>query len=294
MKKLLLLSAFLGLTQINAQTTIFQENWDGQGPGISAWTLYNVDGLTPVGPTGTDGEPLSYLVQNAWNVLSLAAIQTASPGFTGYPTAATGMSGNIIASNSWYTPAGTSNDWLVSPQITIPAGATNVNLTWSATSMGATAYLEDYKVYISTTGNQVSNFTTLLLNVQNEPNTGSARTVNLSSYVGQNIRIAFRNDSNDQYVMFLDNIKIAGNNILSTDEISKSKTAAIFPNPTKGEVTIKSDKKIKLTSVSDLSGKVISRGNFEKVDLSSSPKGTYLLQVEFTDGSKKTEKIIKD
>lgn len=292
MKKFLLLSAFLGLAQINAQTTIFQENWDGQGPGISAWTLYNVDGLTPVGPTGTDGEPLSYLVQNAWNVLSLAAIQGANPAFTAYPTAATGMSGNIIASNSWYTPAGTSNDWLVSPQITIPAGATNVNLTWSATSMGATAFLEDYKVYISTTGNQVSNFTTLLLNVQNEPNTGSARTVSLSSYAGQNVRIAFRNDSNDQYVMFLDNIKIAGTT-LATDEVSKSKTN-IFPNPTKGVVNIKTDKKIKSTSILDLSGKIISRGNSEKVDLSSFTKGTYLLQVEFADGTTSTEKIIKD
>lgn len=292
MKKFLLLSALLGLAQINAQTTIFQENWDGQGPGISAWTLYNVDGLTPVGPTGVDGEPLSYLVQNAWNVLSLAAIQGANPAFTAYPTAATGMSGNIIASNSWYTPAGISNDWLVSPQITIPTGATNVNLTWSATSMGATAFLEDYKVYISTTGNQVSNFTTLLLNVQNEPNTGSARTVSLSSYAGQNVRIAFRNDSNDQYVMFLDNIKIAGNT-LGTDEVSKSKTN-IFPNPTKGEVNIKTDKKIKSTLVLDLSGKVISKGDSEKVDLSSFTKGTYLLQVEFADGTTSTEKIIKD
>lgn len=293
MKKFLLLSIFLGLAQINAQTTIFQENWDGQGPGISAWTLYNVDGLTPVGPTGSDGEPLSYLVQNAWNVLSLAAIQGANPAFTAYPTAATGMAGNIIASNSWYTPAGVANDWLVSPQITIPTGATNVNLTWSATSMGATAFLEDYKVYISTTGNQVSNFTTLLLNVQNEPNTGSARTVNLSSYAGQNIRIAFRNDSNDQYVMFLDNIKIAGNNILATDEVSKSKTS-IYPNPTKGEVNIKTDKKIKSTTVLDLSGKVLTTGSSEKVNLSAFTKGTYLVKVEFSDGSSKTEKIIKD
>jgi len=203
------------------------------------------------------------------------------------------MSGNIIASNSWYTPAGTANDWLVSPQITIPTGATNVNLTWSATSLGDTAFLEDYKVYISTTGNQVSNFTTLLLNVQNEPNTGSARTVNLSSYAGQNVRIAFRNDSNDQYVMFLDNIKIAGNNILSTTEVTKSVTS-IYPNPTKGEINIKTDKKIKSSTVLDLSGKVLLQTSSEKANISSFTKGTYLLKVEFADGTSQTEKIIKD
>lgn len=293
MKKLLLSIVFVGFSSINAQTTIFQENWDGQGPGISAWTLYNVDNRTPVGPAGTDGEALSFLIQDAWTVLSLADIQGANPGFTAYPAAATGMGGNIIASNSWYTPAGVANDWLVSPQITIPAGATNVNLTWSATSMGATAFLEDYKVYISTTGNQVANFQTILKNVQNEPNTGNTHTVNISSYAGQNVRIAFRNDSNDQYVMFLDNIKISANNVLSTNDISTSKTN-IFPNPTKGEVNIKTNKKIRSTSVLDMSGKVVSIGDSEKVDLSSFTKGTYILQVEYADGTNSTEKIIKN
>ncbi|NMR33666.1 T9SS type A sorting domain-containing protein [Chryseobacterium aquaticum] len=281
------------ITQLNAQTTIFQENWDGQGPGISAWTLYNVDNKTPVGPAGTDGEALSFLIQDAWNVLSLADIQGANSAYTAYPAAATGMAGNIIASNSWYTPAGIANDWLVSPQINIPTGATNVNLTWSATSLGDTAFLEDYKVYISTTGNQVANFTTILKNVQNEPNTGNTHTVNISSYAGQNVRIAFRNDGNDQYVMFLDNIKIAANNVLATDEVSKSKTD-IYPNPTKGEINIKTDKKIKSFTVFDLSGKVLLQSSSEKLNISSFAKGTYLVKVEFADGSTKTEKVIKD
>ncbi|MFY1045445.1 T9SS type A sorting domain-containing protein [Chryseobacterium sp. GP-SGM7] len=68
----------------------------------------------------------------------------------------------------------------------------------------------------------------------------------------------------------------------------------IFPNPTKGEVNIKTDKKIKSTSVLDLSGKIVSRGDSGKVDLSSFTKGTYLLQVEFADGTTSTEKIIKN
>jgi hypothetical protein len=293
MKKLLLFALFIGLAKTNAQTTIFQENWDGQGPGISAWTLYNVDNLTPVAPTTPGGGALSALITNAWNVLSLANIQSATPTYTGYPAGATGMSGNIIASNSWYNPVGTANDWLVSPQISIPTGATNVNLTWSATSMGDASFLEDYKVYVSTTGNQVANFTTVLKDVQNQPSTGSTHTVDMTSYAGQNVRIAFRNDSNDQYVMFLDNIRIAANNVLSTDEVSKSKTD-IYPNPTKGEINIKTDKKIKSSAVFDLSGKVLLQSSSEKVNISSFAKGTYLVKVEFADGSTKTEKVIKE
>lgn len=294
MKKLLLSFALIGFYQLNAQTTIFQENWDGQGPGISAWTLYNIDNRIPVGPGGINGEALSFLIQDAWTVLSLADIQGASPSYQSYPAAATGMSGNVIASNSWYTPPGAANDWLVSPQVTVPPGATNVNLTWSATSMGETAYLEDYKVYISTTGNQVSDFTTILKTVLNESNTGAAHSVDISSYAGQNIRIAFRNDSNDQYVMFLDNIKITANNVLATNEVSKARTTNIYPNPTKGEINIKTDKKIKSSSVLDLSGKSVLSTASEKADLSSLPKGTYLIQIEFADGTSTTEKIIKE
>lgn len=88
--------------------------------------------------------------------------------------------------------------------------------------------------------------------------------------------------------------KLTGSLAVNNIANQKSTQMNIFPNPTKGEVNIKTDKKIKSTSVIDLSGKVISRGNSEKVNLSSVAKGTYLLQVEFTDGSSKTEKIIKD
>jgi hypothetical protein len=96
MKRLLLMLTLLAGTFGNAQTTIFQENWDGQGPGIGSWILYNLDGLTPVGPAGTQGEPLSFLVQDAWNVLSLAEITGANAAYTAHPAGATGMANNIL------------------------------------------------------------------------------------------------------------------------------------------------------------------------------------------------------
>ena len=36
---------------------IFQENWDGNGPGIMAWTIIDGDGNTPAEPVNymTDG-----------------------------------------------------------------------------------------------------------------------------------------------------------------------------------------------------------------------------------------------
>ena len=282
--KQLLLTAAIAISSLSvAQTTLFQENWDGAGPGISGWTLYNVDGLTPISLYEAGGDGLPELITNAWNVLSLAQIGDSGDDHYGYtyPPAATGMSGNVAVSNSWYDPAGTANDWLVSPQITIPASAIGTKLTWSATSLGATAYLEDYKVYISTTGNQVSNFTTVLKNVVNQPNTGSFHTVDISSYAGQNVYIAFRNDSNDQYVMLLDNIKVETQNTLATVENSGKTKVAVYPNPATDVLNVDGIKKTDKVQVYDASGKLINvKINDGKVNISNLNKGNYILKID--------------
>lgn len=87
--------------------------------------------------------------------------------------------------------------------------------------------------------------------------------------------------------------KLSGS--LNVSDINKNiKPFSIHPNPTKGEINIKTDSKIKSSTVFDLSGKMLLQTSSEKINVSSFAKGTYLVKVEFTDGSTKTEKIIKD
>jgi len=117
--------------------------------------------------------------------------------------------------------------------------------------------------------------------------------ISLTPYVGQaNVKVRFRYVANDADAVAIDNVQVLAGT-LATDEVSKSKTD-VYPNPTKGEINIKTDKKIKSSTVFDLSGKALLQSNSEKVNISSFTKGTYLLKVEFADGSTKTEKIIKD
>lgn len=300
MKKILLKVLLLMTFLTNAQTTIFAEDWDGNGPGISEWTLYNLDNRTPVGPGGTDGEALSFLIQDAWTVLSFEQIQGANPLFEAYPAAATGMEGNIIASNSWYTPVGIANDWLVSPLITIPAGATNISLNWAATSLGATAFLEDYRVHLSPTGgSQVANFTTLLIDVNNELNTGNYRTQVLNNNLaGTSIRFAFQNDGNDQYVMFLDNITLTATVPMSSNEFFAN-NLKLYPNPTKDIINLSSSTTlINNVSVTDLNGRIVKSFNLSgisqtELNVSDLTSGMYFVSVE-TDLGKGTTKIVKN
>lgn len=198
MKKLLLLSfALFGFNQVATSQIVFQENWDGAGPGIAGWTLYNVDNLTPNAAVN--------FVNGAW------------------ASSAEEFDNRVALSTSWYTPAGTSNDWLVSPSIAIPAGSSR--LYWDARAFDAT-YKDSYKVFISTTGNAVANFTTQLF-VQGNGTTGSTgenvtwtrRFVDLpASAAGQNVYIAFQNFSNDMFLMAVDNIHIVNNLTCSAPE----------------------------------------------------------------------------
>ncbi|MCU7614401.1 T9SS type A sorting domain-containing protein [Chryseobacterium sp. GMJ5] len=83
---------------------------------------------------------------------------------------------------------------------------------------------------------------------------------------------------------------------LGTNDLSvTAKSTSVYPNPTKGEINIKSDSKIKSTTVFDLSGKKLLQTSSDKViNIGAFVKGTYLVKVDFADGSTKTEKVIKD
>jgi hypothetical protein len=166
----------------NAQ--IFQSGFESVNGPLSQWTLYNQDNLTP-------NTNVSY-VNGAW-VQSLSEFDN-----------------NVALSTSWYTPAGVSNDWMVSPAISLPSGSST--LYWQARAYDAT-YPDSYKVYVSTTGNTPSDFTTPLLTVGNgtltgESNTWQNKSIDLSSFAGQTVYIAFQNFSNDMFLLGIDNVYV--------------------------------------------------------------------------------------
>ncbi|WP_223608545.1 T9SS type A sorting domain-containing protein [Chryseobacterium sp. OSA05B] len=118
----------------------------------------------------------------------------------------------------------------------------------------------------------------------------------LTAYAGQaNVKIRFQYIANDADAISIDDIQVLGSATLGTQETSsKSKeSVALYPNPTKGEINIKTDQKIKSTTVFDMTGKSLLQNDTEKADISSLPKGTYLVKISFADGSTSTRKVIK-
>lgn len=186
-KTLLTLGMSVLLIQaVDAQ--IFSEDFEsvpltsGTGNLPAGWAQYNVDGLTPA-------SNMSFMGSDAWKVRSVNGTKAA-------------------VSTSWYSSAGTSNDWMVTPSITIPASG-NIFLKFKEYAPDP-SFSDGYQVYISTTGNTVADFTgspVLSVNAANS-NDFTTKLVDLSAYYGQTIYIAFRNNSFDKFLLYIDDVEV--------------------------------------------------------------------------------------
>ncbi|MEM6629702.1 MAG: choice-of-anchor J domain-containing protein [Bacteroidota bacterium] len=113
----------------------------------------------------------------------------------------------VAASSSRYSTPGRSDDWLITPQIAIPDSGVYL-LQWRAASLGLNLR-DGYEVYVSTTGDQVEDFTQSIFSINQERPTWITRKVSLADFAGQNVYVAFRNNSDDKFILFLDDVYIA-------------------------------------------------------------------------------------
>ena len=115
-----------------------------------------------------------------------------------------------LGSASWYNVALTPDNWLFMPAMQLPAGQ-QIHLKWWIKGMDPSFAAENYSVMISTTGGttaaDISNYTTLLTGTT----TGSwaQKDINLSSYAGQTVYIAFRHHNvTDMFYLVIDDVEV--------------------------------------------------------------------------------------
>lgn len=184
-----LLKALMLTVPMFAFGQIFQENFDGTGPGIGAWTVIDNDGQTPAAAVA--------FITNGWNVIDK---QGANGNFGG-------PAGDHAAmSTSWYDPAGTSDDWLISPAVTV--SGTAPKLRWDAKAQDAD-YPDGYRLMLAPNGgNTIQDFTVELLNLAAEDAEWKSRFVDLAPYMGQSVRFAWVNNSTDKFMLLVDNVSV--------------------------------------------------------------------------------------
>ena len=94
---------------------------------------------------------------------------------------------------------------MVTPAITLTS---NNYFFFDAQALDA-SFPDGYEVRLSTTNSTVAALSTVLLNVPAETATvWNSRRIDLSAYANQTVHIAWRNNSNDQFVLAVDNIEV--------------------------------------------------------------------------------------
>ena len=185
MKKTFLLFAVLFFIFTGAKAQL-DENFDAVADGAlpTGWTRFNVDGLTPY--SGVNW------VTDAWVCYAKTTLQITS---------------KCAWSTSYYTPAGTSDDWMFTGAVTVPTG--NAVLRYLVVAQDP-SYPDGYELRIMTTAPTSSNLTTstILYSEASGPSTPTTRTVSLSAYAGQTVYIGWRNHSVDMFLLGIDDVKI--------------------------------------------------------------------------------------
>ena len=191
-----------------SDTTLFSDDFSAPATSTTTWILYDGDGLTPV----TAMQEWDYDEENTpW---TFYIRDSDSDDY-------------CAGSHSMYDPAGKSDDWMMTPQISIPDEF--CTLKFDAQSYYDTC-IDSLKVIIWASEENINELNaTRAATIREEGDVIFAEqlspgenvdslagdwvtyTFDLAAYSGQNIYIAFINENEDQSMVFVDNVIVYRN-----------------------------------------------------------------------------------
>lgn len=183
----------------------------------------------------------------------------------------------VAAASSYFLNADTANRWLITPELTL--GSFGNYLSWEAKSHDP-SYPDDYLVLVSSTTTEPSAFTDTIGNVNEENFEWTYRQVNLSEqgYNDSTIYVAFVLRGIDNYILYLDDIKVMIDDPVSVQNIAQD-WLHIYPNPTSEVLNIQSVKGLTESRIYDLFGNLILSCSLSTIDIKNLVAGTYFIEV---------------
>ncbi len=220
MKNWLLAICLIAAVSSTHAQVIFKEDFDG------------IAGPT-AGGAGTYTFPTGWLLRNVDNRTPNAQVAYINEAWERREDFGQNVADSCAFSTSYYSPAGPADDWMWTPLINIPANAV---LKWRGKAYDP-LYPDGYEVRImkstdgtptggtGTLGNQVS-ASTQVFSVTNETSAWTNHTVNLAAFAGQSIYVGFRNNSNDQFILCIDDVSVE-----VTLNYDAQLVSSLVPNP---------------------------------------------------------------
>lgn len=196
-------------------------------------------------------------------------------------------------SQSWFNPVTeAANRWMITPKVELGTGAM---LQWDA-SCYESPYFDGYTIKLSTTTNETASFTETLFTIAAENYGWTNRVVDLSAYAGQQVYIAFIQNSNNMNIIAIDNIKLLGDAGINTGIVKHTNPAVhVFPNPATDKFVIENAAGMQV-KIYDVSGKIVVntllQQNTETVNISRLASGIYFVEMQ-DQQTRSTVKLIK-
>ncbi|UKN02408.1 choice-of-anchor J domain-containing protein [Paracrocinitomix mangrovi] len=238
---------------LTAQSIIFSEDFSNGIP--SNFQLIDADGQTP---------------------------ETAVSYFTNAWIAYNDQGDSCAASTSYYTDTIASEDYMILPQLSLQ---TFSKFSWEARTVDA-SYPDGYYVLLSTTDSAVTSFTDTLLTVYAEYFQWNRKSIPLDTmgYANQSVYIAFRNFTQEGFILLIDDIMLEGSDFASIED-NEEVAITVYPNPATNYISfdgISADEII----IRNKLGQIILRSPENTVDISTLPVGTYFATAINKEGAK--------
>lgn len=289
MKKITLLAALFAVVTLSAQNVLYEEDFE------SATVSDNVGEDTDI-----PGDFLSYDVDGDgfnWGLSNPA-------NFT-QPFGDIYMGNNFIISASFITTGAggnggqgalSPNNILVLPMISIPPGATGVELSYFVGSGTDPAFFsETYSVTVTTSSAQADILAaTPVLSTTLAFQGGETVNINLDAFIGQDVFIAFRHhDTTDEWLIGLDDIKVEAATLSIED--NNFEGFAYFMD-TDSNLNLKANAPIQTVALYNILGQEVIAQKLNTtnavVNMASLKSGVYIATVTI-DGASKSFKVIK-
>lgn len=232
------------------------------------WTTLDVDGSATYGFGDIDFpheyEPMAFI---AFNPLAT------TPPISGMePHGGERFGASFAAENP------PSNDWLISPQVTL---GENPSISFWVKSYTDDWGLEVYNVLVSTTDLNPSSFELVAGPVSAPAEEWTLVSYDLDQYIGQEVYVAIQCVSDDAWVFMVDDIVISF--MVSTNDLPVFENLMVYPNPSNGILNVKADSKINKVQLVNLAGQVVYEStvlaNETIINTASITKGLYMLNI---------------
>jgi hypothetical protein len=182
---------------------------------VAASFFEDFDGISgaTAGGAGTYTFAPNFLLRNVDAKVPDALVSYVNDAWERREDFSSAVTDSAAFSTSFYSPFGAANDFMWTPLI---SGITaNTQLSWNAVTYDP-LYQDGYEVRVMTVaptggtgvvGNQLSNSTSVF-SIAAENSTWTGRSLSLAAYAGQSVYIGFRNNSNDKFLLLIDDIKV--------------------------------------------------------------------------------------